>query len=148
MLLAYFCNFVSMKGIKYLVFLILLSTSAYAQDADSLTFISLNPSEFHEEMSMVNNPVLVDVREFFEYRKSRIPGAVNLPSSGSIETFVDTIDRATHLFFYCTSDFRSKRVAGKFIAKGFVHVYSLDVGISGWKKKGFPVERKKVRRKK
>lgn len=129
-------------------FLLLLCTSAFSQDADSLTFVSLNPSEFREEMAIVNNPVLVDVREFFEYKKSRIPGAVNIPSSGSIETSADTIDKATHLFLYCTGGTRSRKVADRFIRRGFIHVYSMDGGISGWKKEGFDVERKKVRRKK
>lgn len=95
---------------------------------------------------MVNNPVLADVREFFEYKKSRIPGAVNIPSSGNIEASADTIDKAAHIFLYCTTGFRSRKVADKLIRQGFIHVYSMDGGISDWKKEGFPVERKKVRR--
>lgn len=129
-----------------MLFFLLLVRSATSQNTDSLSFISLKPSEFHEEMSIVSKPVLADVREFFEFKKKRIPGAVNMPSSGNIENAADTIDRATHIFLYCTTGFRSRKVADKFTRLGFVHVYSMDGGISDWKKEGFPVERKKVRR--
>lgn len=135
-----------MNRIMHMVFFLLLVRSATSQNSDSLSFISLKPSAFQEEMSIVSNPVLVDVREFFEFKKTRIPGALNMPSSGNIENTADTIENATHIFLYCTSGFRSRKVADKLTRMGFIHVYSLDGGISDWRKEGLPVERKKVRR--
>lgn len=137
-----------MNRLIYLIYLLLLCNRAFPQTADTLAVISLKPAEFREDMAIVNNPVLVDVREFFEYRRSRIPGAINIPSSGNIDDAADTIAKTTHLFLYCTTDSRSRKVGERLIRQGFIHVYSLDGGISGWRKEGFPVERKKVRRKK
>ncbi|HEX2970602.1 MAG TPA: rhodanese-like domain-containing protein, partial [Bacteroidales bacterium] len=99
-----------------------------AQKPDSSSVIYLTPEQFREELSILSNPLIIDVREFFEYRRSRLNDAINIPSSGSIEIPADTIDKSRHLFLYCTSGFRSKRVAEKFIEKGFKHVYSLDGG--------------------
>jgi rhodanese-related sulfurtransferase len=90
---------------------------------------------------------LIDVREFFEYRGNRIKDAVNIPSSGNLEISADTIDKKFALFFYCSIDYRSKRVAEFFQEKGFKKLYNLDGGIVAWKRDGFPVEKKKVRRK-
>jgi hypothetical protein len=42
-----------------------------AQEADSPTYFSLRPAEFSEEMNIVSNPVLIDVREPFEFRRSQ-----------------------------------------------------------------------------
>jgi rhodanese-related sulfurtransferase len=129
-----------------LIIIILLGFMRVSGQADSLSYLSLKPYEFREELETVSHPAIVDVREFFEFKKSRLRNAVNIPSSGSIDVPVDTIDRSTHLFLYCTSGFRSKRVAQKFAERGFIHVYSLDGGFTAWKNEGYPVDRKKLRR--
>ncbi len=137
-----------MKLIYPALILLVFSTRLFSQESDSLSFISLDPSQFREELSIVSNPLLVDVREFFEYKKSRINGAVNIPSSRSIDVPADTINKATHIFLYCTSGFRSERVARKFAGKGFIHVYNLDGGIKAWKNEGYPLEKRRVRKEK
>lgn len=130
----------------YLISIILLGFVRVSGQSDSLSYLSLKPSEFREELGVVSHPVIIDVREFFEFKKSRLNNAVNIPSSGSIDVAADTIDMATHLFLYCTSGFRSKRVAQKFAEHGFRHIYSLDGGFTAWKKEGYPVDRKRLRR--
>jgi rhodanese-related sulfurtransferase len=116
-----------------------------AQTPDTLKYKQLKPVLFREEMQKANNPVLVDVREFFEYKKSRIRNAVNIPSSGNVEYSIDTIAKNSNLFIYCTSGFRSNKIARLFAEKGFVNVFSLEGGITAWKKEGLPVDRKKIR---
>jgi rhodanese-related sulfurtransferase len=95
---------------------------------------------------MVNYPLIVDVREYFEYKRSRLKDAVNIQSSGNLESTVDTLDKFSHIFLYCTTDFRSIRVAKFLVENGFIHVYSLDGGIKAWKKAGLPVEKRKIRK--
>ena len=130
-----------------LIAIFLLSFSLIKGEApDSLKFISLPPSEFKIACQNNEKAVIIDVREFFEYRKSRLNNAVNIPSSGNLELAADTLNRDYSLFFYCTSGFRSKRVAKYFSDKGFPKLYSLDGGIVAWKKEEFPVNRKKIRR--
>jgi rhodanese-related sulfurtransferase len=119
---------------------------AGAQEADTIKFKSLPPVEFQVAFQQSEKPVIIDVREFFEYKKSRLKDAINLPSSGNLEFASDTIDKNCDLFFYCTSGFRSKRVAKFFGERGFTHLYSLDGGIMGWRKENLPVVKKKVKR--
>jgi rhodanese-related sulfurtransferase len=89
--------------------------------------------------------LLVDVREVFEYKGKRIRDAVNIPSSGNLDFASDTIDKEYALFFYCTTDYRSNKVARFFYDKGFRKLYSLDGGIARWKKEGMEVEKRKKR---
>jgi rhodanese-related sulfurtransferase len=111
-----------------------------------LKYKSLRPAEFQLAYQKVEKAILIDVREFFEYKKSRLKDAVNIPSSGHLESAADSINKNCDLFFYCTSGFRSKRVAKFFYEKGFLKTYSLEGGIMAWKREGLPVIRKKIRK--
>ena len=127
-------------------FAILLYNTISGQIPDSLKYISVGPAGFQKAYQSDSNAVLIDVREFFEYRKSRIDNAFNIPSSGNIDIPADTLNKEASLFLYCTSGFRSKRVAKQFYDKGFLKLYSLDGGINAWKKEGLPVNRKKLKK--
>ena len=127
------------------VFFMILCGLLTGQVPDSLKYVSLRPIEFQQAYNREEKALLVDVREFFEYRKSRLKNAVNIPSSGKLARAADTLNREVPLFLYCTSGLRSKRVAKFFYDKGFLKPYSLDGGIKGWKKEGMPVEKKRIR---
>lgn len=128
------------------IFLLLLGTETGAQKTDSLMFISLSASDFGLKYKDNDKALLIDVREFFEFRKSRLKNAINIPSTSNLEFASDTINRENSLFVYCTSGYRSKRVATFFGKQGFSKVYSLEGGIAGWKKAGNPIEKKRIRR--
>ena len=115
------------------------------QTPDSLKFKSLIPTDFNLKLQKQEKAILIDVRESFEYRKSRLKDAVNIPSSGNLEITADTLNKDYALFFYCTTGFRSKRVAKFFCNKGFTRVYSLDGGIVAWRKSHMPVDKKRIR---
>lgn len=134
------------KLYKLLLLLFFVTIAASAQETDSLGYTLLKPRELLEEITMVNYPLIVDVREYFEYKRSRLKDAVNIQSSGNLESTVDTLDKFSHIFLYCTTGFRSVRVAKFLVEKGFIHIYSLDGGIRAWKKAGLPVERRKIRK--
>lgn len=136
-----------MKKVWLTGFLSLILVSAiYSQKADTTAYQSLEPYEFHLEYLKTDPAMMVDVREPFEFRGRRIKDAINIPSSGNFETAADTLDKNYAMFFYCTSGYRSKRVAAYFAGKGFTRVYSLEGGIVAWKKEGFPLVRKKGRK--
>jgi rhodanese-related sulfurtransferase len=131
-----------------LIFLFLVFTPVLsAQIPDSLKYISLAPSEFQTAFTKDTNALMVDVREFFEYKKSRIKNAVNIPSSENLQVSADTIDKGKHLFIYCTSGYRAKRVAVKLYDYGFEHLYNLEGGIMAWRKAEMHVEKKKIKKK-
>ncbi len=99
-------------------FLLTLATIK-GQVPDSVKFKSLQPYYFHLNYLKEDTALLIDVREFFEYRGSRLKDAVNIPSSGNLEFSADTIDKECALFLYCTTDYRSIRVARFFYDKRF-----------------------------
>lgn len=136
-----------MKHYFAILFLLLVfSDDSTCQVPDSLKYKSLPPAEFLEAYNKSGKKLMIDVREFFEYKKSRLKDAINIPSMGSLDLPVDTIDKNNDLFFYCTSGFRSKRVAKAFYDKGFTRCYSLDGGIVAWRKAGMEVVKKRIRR--
>jgi thioredoxin 1 len=137
-----------MKSFSAIIALLLFSYCYLtAQVPDSVKYKSLDPYYFHLDYLKTDTALLVDVREFFEFRRSRIKDAVNIPSSGNLEKSYDTIDKDCALFLYCTTDYRSERVARRLYDIGFRKLYSLEGGIVAWKRDGFTVVRKKVKRK-
>lgn len=139
-------NLLMRRLLILIIFIIVCLTFVSAQQSDSVKYISLEPYDFHLTCLKDDKAVLIDVREFFEYKKSRIKDAINIPSTGNLEFAVDTLAKDKSLFLYCTTGYRSKRVAEKYCKMGFAIIYNLEGGIMAWKKDGFPVERKKVKR--
>jgi len=129
-----------------IAFILIFCSPITGQVPDSVKFKSLLPNDFHLTYLKEDKAILIDVREFFEFRISRLKNAVNIPSSGKLEFAADTIDKQCALFLYCTTGYRSKRVAVFFHDKGFSKLYSLDGGIMSWKKEGFPVVRKRIKK--
>lgn len=129
------------------VSLIITCLSASAQIPDSAKYQSLDPYYFHLQYLKEDPAMLIDVREYFEFKGNRIKDAINIPSSGNIDFAADSLDKNTDLFLYCSTGYRSKRVAELFYDKGFKKLYSLEGGIMAWKKDGYPVE-KRLKKKK
>jgi len=119
----------------------------YGQIPDSLKYKSLKPHDFLLLYLKSDSSMLIDVRESFEFTGKRLKGAVNIPSSGKLESATDTINRNRSLFLYCTSGVRSKRIAVRLYDLGFRKLYSLEGGITAWKKERLPVIRGKKAKK-
>lgn len=130
------------------IVLILFCIIMTAQSPEPVKYQSLEPYNFHLEYLKADSALMIDVREPFEFRGKRIRDAVNIPSSNNLEYSADTISKNYSLFFYCTTDYRSKRVAEYFHDHGFKNVYNLEGGIAAWKKDGFSVTRTKSKTKK
>jgi rhodanese-related sulfurtransferase len=133
-----------MKTSKLAILLIVVTGQIFAQVPDSQKFKSLDPYYFHLNYLKEERALIIDVREPFEFRGKRLKDAVNIPASGNLEFAADTIDKDYALFFYCTTDYRSKRVAVKFYDYGFRKIYNLEGGIAAWRKEGMVTERKRV----
>jgi rhodanese-related sulfurtransferase len=109
------------------------------QIPDSVKFQSLEPHDFKLQYLNTGSSLLIDVREPFEFKGKRIKDAINIPASGNLERAADTLNREYTLFLYCTSGYRSARVAESLYKKGFRNLVSLKGGIIAWKKEGMPV---------
>ncbi len=134
-----------MKRTYIVLYLVLITGIISAQSSEPVKYHSLEPYDFHLAYLRADSALMIDVREHFEFRGKKIKDAVNIPSSGNLEFASDTISKNYSLFFYCTTDYRSKRVAEYYYDHGFHDVYNLEGGIVAWRKDGFPLIRKKSR---
>jgi len=87
-----------------------------------------------------NAPVLIDVREEFEYEMIRLGGSVHI-SRGTLEMTVEHEypDRNTAMLIYCSSGDRSALAALTLKELGYRNVASIDGGLHAWQEKGLPV---------
>ncbi len=132
---------------NFLISCLLSCLPLAAQVPDSVKFKFLDPYYFHLQYLKEDSSLLVDVREFFEFRGKRIKDAVNIPSFKNLDIAADTLNKNYALFLYCTTDTRSVQVAEFLYDKGFRKLYCLEGGIQAWRNDGFPVEKKNVKRK-
>jgi thioredoxin 1 len=129
------------------IFFIISSLSLSGQTPDSLKFKSLPVHEFYKKYLQDKNSLIIDVREYADYKKSRIENAVNIPFTEGLDVAADTINKEKSLFIYCYAGGRSKKAALFFYDKGFRKLYSMKGGMMGWKTEQMPVSRKKLKRK-
>lgn len=76
-------------------------------------------------------PLIVDVREPFEYEQARIPGAVSIPQA-DLATRLQEIPKDCELLLVCAGGTRSLRAARFLHAVGYDRVTNLDGGTNGW----------------
>jgi len=120
--------------------------SLTAQVTDTSKYTLLEPYDFHLQYLRTDSALLIDVREPFEFRGRRIRGAINIPSSGNIEKSADTLNHDLTYFLYCTTDYRSIRVAEKLYDAGFRKLVVLDGGINAWRNEKMQVDKKRVKK--
>ncbi|UCG27900.1 MAG: rhodanese-like domain-containing protein [Bacteroidales bacterium] len=128
------------------ILLSLLLLPASGQDPPQQSCLKLDPHEFYIQMKLSPNHVLIDVRTFYEFRRERIPDAILARNSEELFRIADTLDLEQHLFFYCKEDFRSSKACDLLHDKGFVYVYILKEGITGWKKMNLETDKTKLKK--
>jgi rhodanese-related sulfurtransferase len=83
---------------------------------------------------------VVDVREGWEYRRGRVPGAVLVPL-GQLTARVPELPRDRRLLIICQHGERSLAAAQYLAARGFEGVVSVSGGTVAWARSGRPLER-------
>ncbi|MEQ8677236.1 MAG: rhodanese-like domain-containing protein [Aggregatilineales bacterium] len=87
-----------------------------------------------------NRPVVIDVREAWEYAQGHIPGAT-LISLGELSQRVDSLDPEQPVAVVCATGGRSQSAAALLGQKGFNTIYNVVGGTMHWMQQGFPLER-------
>lgn len=136
-----------MKLLICILWSILICGISFSQDTDDVRYYSLEPYDFHLKYLQNDPAVLIDVRTPMEFRHKRIRDAINLPSSKDLFNYTDSLSKITHIFLYCSTDYRSRRAAELLYEKGFRNLYNLEGGLAAWKKDGMPIENKRSKRK-
>ena len=78
-------------------------------------------------------PVLVDVREAWEWMSGHIEGAIHIPM-GQLPARMDELSREDELVIYCHTGQRSWYAAAYLQGQGYTHVASLAGGINAWER--------------
>jgi rhodanese-related sulfurtransferase len=76
--------------------------------------------------------VIVDVREPELFRKSHLPGAINLPYPAAKARAPAELDAATDIVLVCHSGPMGDEVAAILAGRGFPRVRNLAGGMRGW----------------
>ena len=128
-------------------FIILFSFQIHAQDAQVDSCRHLNADEFYITMQSCEYPLVIDTRSTREFRRDRIPGAILVKTRSELDKMGDSLDLDQPLFLYCEGGYRS-RVACRILCKrGFRNVYNLREGLIEWRLSPYPLDRKRIPRK-
>ena len=122
--------------------------SASGQQEQSDTINMLESNEFYIKLYQSSNPLLLDVDEYKNYRKERIPGAVSAPTDDELFSLTDTLDREQSIFIYCVHTSRSITVCKLLKNRGFSNLFLLVDGITGWKKQELETDKNRIRNRK
>ncbi|HNC09699.1 MAG TPA: MBL fold metallo-hydrolase [Anaerolineales bacterium] len=103
----------------------------------------IEPKELHTLIQNCTNgdcPVVVDVREPWEYQRGHVPNAILMPL-GQLASRVAELDPERPVAVICASGNRSQSAAALFGQKGFKTVYNVLGGTGMWMRSGLPVSR-------
>ena len=87
-----------------------------------------------------NRPVVLDVREPWEFRQGHVPGAVLIPL-GELGQRVSELDPDKPVAVICATGSRSQSAAALLGQKNFKTIYNVLNGTMGWANQGKPLER-------
>jgi glyoxylase-like metal-dependent hydrolase (beta-lactamase superfamily II)/rhodanese-related sulfurtransferase len=87
-----------------------------------------------------DRPVVLDVREPWEFHQGHVPGAVSIPL-GQLAYKVGELDLDRPVAVICETGHRSQSAAALLGQKNFKKIYNVATGTSGWARQGFPIER-------
>lgn len=102
----------------------------------------LEPTELDALLRSGNGhkPVVVDVREPWEFQQGHVPGAI-LISLGELATRLGELDPEHPIAVICASGSRSQSAAALLGQKGFKTIYNILGGTLGWRQSRLPLER-------
>jgi hydroxyacylglutathione hydrolase len=86
-----------------------------------------------------SKPVVIDVREPWEFQQGHIPGAILIPL-GSLSSQVDQLDHQHPVAVVCATGNRSVSAAALLGQKKFEKIYNVLGGTMAWMQQGLPLE--------
>ena len=92
----------------------------------------IKPEAFAQLRSSGGAPVLLDVREPWEYETARLPDSMLMPMGDVPSRAHAELDPDSHIVVLCHHGQRSLSVAMWLRNQGFDHAQSLAGGIDGW----------------
>ncbi len=100
----------------------------------------IDAAELRGLLEKEDAPIVIDVRESWEYAQGHVPGA-KLMSLGELSRRINELDMSRPVAVICATGGRSQSAAALFGQKGFETVYNVLGGTMGWIQEGLPIER-------
>lgn len=91
----------------------------------------LDPTALAARLKNGDTPVLLDVREQWEFDTAALPGATLMPL-GALQQRVGELDKEADYVVYCHHGGRSAMAAQFLRSQGFATVANLEGGIEEW----------------
>lgn len=91
----------------------------------------INPTELAQELEAGDKPVLLDVREQWEFNHCRIEGSQLMPMQ-TVPLRLAELDPAKRIVCICHHGARSMQVGLFLESKGFANVVNLNGGVAAW----------------
>lgn len=83
------------------------------------------------ELSKLESPVIIDVREPYEFELGSIPGSINIPVGTLLDNYEKYLKTSKQYYIYCETSLMSSRVC-EFLADFGYDVYLIQGGYKGW----------------
>jgi rhodanese-related sulfurtransferase len=102
----------------------------------------IQPTELNDLLLSGNGsrPVVVDVREPWEYYQGHVPGALLMPL-GQLAMRLNELDIEKPVAVICATGNRSQSASALLGQKGFKIIYNVLGGTSEWMRSGLEIER-------
>lgn len=113
-------------------------------DPEETVVPELTPHEAQELLQTESPPLLLDVREPYEWRQMRIPGALHIPMN-SVPARLDELPKERPIIVFCAHGVRSFGVAHFLRQQGW-EAFNLAGGITQWHIQGGEVEQDEARK--
>ena len=92
---------------------------------------TITPEQLNEIIDSGNVPVLVDVRENWEFETCHIDGSRNIPMP-EINASLDKLDQTAETVVVCHHGQRSQQVCEYMDSIGYKNIKNLEGGIDAW----------------
>jgi rhodanese-related sulfurtransferase len=94
---------------------------------------TISAEELKEKLDAGEKPVLLDVREAWEYETCHIEGSLNI-SMSNVQKMLETLKADDEMVVICHHGMRSFQVASYLEGNGYDKIANLEGGIDAWAK--------------
>jgi rhodanese-related sulfurtransferase len=91
----------------------------------------ITPRDLHARLQQGDRPLLLDVREPWEFSICRIEGSELIPMSQVVRRMAE-LDKRRKTVVICHHGIRSQQVALYLDHQGFSHIVNLQGGVAAW----------------
>ncbi len=91
----------------------------------------MRPAELASHLKAGHTPVLLDVREEWEWNTCRLPNSLLIPLR-ELPTRIEELDKTAEIVVVCHHGVRSFHAAHYLKSLGFDHVINLSGGVAAW----------------